>query len=250
MRGCRGVARQTRPPDGALQASGRHTVSTGRVPLCLRPPADAVRRCTARTSGLSTAMGRCLQSPGGQHRFDMLGGRGAVVTFTDIGDRRAAQKALRERDAAEIRAAESQAAQRRILESATAARQQLVRHLHDGAQQRIVTMVLRLQMAREIYPASIWPSLMLPLSSRAPGWRSCVNWRRASLCPTCSAETVPAWVALSTPGGGIAACRCCSPWRVSPVSWCSRTTTCGHAGTRPSASSSGCPCSRNWRGRS
>ena len=81
--------------------------------------------------------------------IDMPGGRGAVVTFTDISDRLAAQKALRERDAAEIRAAESQAAQRRILESATAARQQLARDLHDGAQQRVVTMLLRLQLARE-----------------------------------------------------------------------------------------------------
>jgi PAS domain S-box-containing protein len=81
--------------------------------------------------------------------IDMPGGRGAVLTFSDIGERLAAQKALRERDAAEIRAAESTAAQRRILESATAARQQLARDLHDGAQQRIVTIVLRLQMARE-----------------------------------------------------------------------------------------------------
>jgi PAS domain S-box-containing protein len=81
--------------------------------------------------------------------IDMPGGRGAVLTFSDISERLAAQKALRERDAAEIRAAESQAAQRRILESATAARQQLARDLHDGAQQRIVTMLLRMQMARE-----------------------------------------------------------------------------------------------------
>ena len=81
--------------------------------------------------------------------IDMPGGRGAVITFTDISDRLAAQKARWERDAAEIRAAESQAAQRRILECATAARQQLASDLHDGAQQRIVTMVLRLQLARE-----------------------------------------------------------------------------------------------------
>ncbi len=81
--------------------------------------------------------------------IDMPGGRGAVVAFTDISERLAAQKALRERDAAHIRAAESQAAQRRILEGATAARQQLARDLHDGAQQRVVTLMLRLQMARE-----------------------------------------------------------------------------------------------------
>src|SRR5262249_12901476 len=43
----------------------------------------------------------------------------------------------------------SQAAQRRILESATAARRQLARDLHDGAQQRLVALVLELRLARE-----------------------------------------------------------------------------------------------------
>jgi signal transduction histidine kinase len=81
--------------------------------------------------------------------IDMPGGRGAVFAFTDIGERLAAEKALRERDAAEIRAAESQAAQRRILESATAARRQLARDLHDGAQQRLVALVLELRLARD-----------------------------------------------------------------------------------------------------
>jgi PAS domain S-box-containing protein len=81
--------------------------------------------------------------------IDMPGGRGAVLAFTDIGERLAAEKALRERDAAEIRAAESQAAQRRILDSATAARRQLARDLHDGAQQRLVALVLELRLARD-----------------------------------------------------------------------------------------------------
>jgi PAS domain S-box-containing protein len=81
--------------------------------------------------------------------IDMPGGRGAVFAFTDISERLAAEKALRERDAAEIRAAESRAAQRRILESATAARRQLARDLHDGAQQRLVTLMLELRLARD-----------------------------------------------------------------------------------------------------
>jgi PAS domain S-box-containing protein len=81
--------------------------------------------------------------------IDMPGGRGAVFAFTDISERLAAERALRERDAAEIRAAESQAAQRRILESATAARQQLARDLHDGAQQRLVALELELRLARD-----------------------------------------------------------------------------------------------------
>jgi PAS domain S-box-containing protein len=81
--------------------------------------------------------------------IDVPGGRGAVFAFTDISERLAAQRALRERAAAEIRAAESQAAQRRILESATVARRQLARDLHDGAQQRLVALVLELRLALE-----------------------------------------------------------------------------------------------------
>lgn len=81
--------------------------------------------------------------------IDMPGGRGAVLAFTDITERLASEKAIRERDAAEIRAAESRAAQRRILESATAARHQLARDLHDGVQQRLVTLLLGLQLAQD-----------------------------------------------------------------------------------------------------
>jgi PAS domain S-box-containing protein len=80
--------------------------------------------------------------------IDMPGGRGAVLAFTDITERLASEMAIRERDAAEIRAAESRAAQRRILDSATAARHQLARDLHDGAQQRLVSLLLGLQLAR------------------------------------------------------------------------------------------------------
>jgi PAS domain S-box-containing protein len=81
--------------------------------------------------------------------IDIPGGRGAVFAFTDISERLAAEKALRERDAAEIRAAASQAAQRRILESATAACRQLASDLHDGAQQRLVALGIELRLARD-----------------------------------------------------------------------------------------------------
>ena len=52
-------------------------------------------------------------------------------------------------DAAEIRAAESHAAQRRIVENSAAVRREVARDLHDGAQQRLITMLISLQIARE-----------------------------------------------------------------------------------------------------
>jgi PAS domain S-box-containing protein len=81
--------------------------------------------------------------------IDMPTGRGVVLSFIDTTQRRAAEQAVRDRDAAEIRATESRAAQRRILESATNARRQLARDLHDGAQQHFVNLMVALRMARE-----------------------------------------------------------------------------------------------------
>jgi PAS domain S-box-containing protein len=74
-------------------------------------------------------------------------GLGLVVAFNDVGARRAAERAARERDVAEARAAEHRAAQQRIIEAADAARAQLERDLHDGAQQQFVSAVLHLRMA-------------------------------------------------------------------------------------------------------
>jgi PAS domain S-box-containing protein len=81
--------------------------------------------------------------------LEMPKGHGAVLAFTDITERRAAEQALRERDAAEIRAAESRAAQRRIVENAITARRQMARDLHDGTQQRLVSLLIMLRLARE-----------------------------------------------------------------------------------------------------
>lgn len=81
--------------------------------------------------------------------IQMADGYGAVLAFTDITDRRAAEEAARQRDAAEIRATESRAAQRRIVESSAAVRRQVVRDLHDGAQQRLISLLIGLHVARE-----------------------------------------------------------------------------------------------------
>jgi PAS domain S-box-containing protein len=74
-------------------------------------------------------------------------GPGVVVSFTDIEEQRKAEQAARERDVAEARAEELRVARRRIIEAADAARAQLVRDLHDGAQQQFVSAVLNLKMA-------------------------------------------------------------------------------------------------------
>jgi PAS domain S-box-containing protein len=76
-------------------------------------------------------------------------GIGMVIAFTDVRERREAERAARERDVAEARAAEARAAQRRTIEAADAARRQVTRDLHDGAQQQFVNVVINLQLSRQ-----------------------------------------------------------------------------------------------------
>ena len=63
----------------------------------------------------------------------------------DITARRAAEQALREHEIVETRLAEVHASRARILEAADRARREIERNLHDGAQQRFVSVALRLQ---------------------------------------------------------------------------------------------------------
>jgi PAS domain S-box-containing protein len=83
--------------------------------------------------------------------IDTPAGRGAVVAFTDIEESRKAEQAIRERDIALAREIEGRAAQRRVIEAADAARRQVARDLHDGAQQKLVNVVLNLQATRELW---------------------------------------------------------------------------------------------------
>ncbi len=64
----------------------------------------------------------------------------------DITARRAAEDALRERDVAEAQLAEVRASRARILDAADRARLEIEHNLHDGAQQRFVSIALRLQI--------------------------------------------------------------------------------------------------------
>ena len=69
-----------------------------------------------------------------------VGGRGAIVVFQDITERRAAQAAL-------VRERAVHASRARIVEATLDERRRLGRDLHDGAQQRLVNVVLGLRLA-------------------------------------------------------------------------------------------------------
>jgi len=79
--------------------------------------------------------------------FELPGGLGAVTAFTDIESHLEAERVARERDVAEARADMLRAGRRRMIEAADAARAQLTRDLHDGAQQQFVSALLTLQLA-------------------------------------------------------------------------------------------------------
>jgi PAS domain S-box-containing protein len=78
--------------------------------------------------------------------FAMSDGRGTVSAFSDV----EARQLARERDVAQARAEELQIARRRVIEAADAARAQLERDLHDGAQQQFVSAVITLKLAERL----------------------------------------------------------------------------------------------------
>ena len=82
--------------------------------------------------------------------IDTPTGRGAVLAFTDIEEQRRVERAERERDVAQARESEALAAQRRIVEAGYAARRRVTRDLHDGAQQKLVGLVINLRLAGEM----------------------------------------------------------------------------------------------------
>ena len=98
--------------------------------------------------------GQLVRGPGGRRWMD-----GAIF---DITDRREAEDALRRREVEAARSAELHASRARIVEAADAARRKIERDLHDGAQQRLVTLALDVRVARrqvERDPASAGPFL-------------------------------------------------------------------------------------------
>jgi PAS domain S-box-containing protein len=84
--------------------------------------------------------GQPVPGPGGRVWMD-----GAIV---DITDRRAAEEALREKEIEDARTEELRASRVRIVQAADAARRKIERDLHDGAQQRLVSLALEVRLAR------------------------------------------------------------------------------------------------------
>src|SRR5215207_5432674 len=66
----------------------------------------------------------------------------------DITERRAAEEALRRREIEAARTEELRASRARIVAAADAARRKIERDLHDGAQQRLVSLALDVRVAR------------------------------------------------------------------------------------------------------
>jgi PAS domain S-box-containing protein len=77
----------------------------------------------------------------------MRGGRGAVVVFRDVTSRIEDEHAARREAVERARAQEIHASRARIVEAADAERRRLGRDLHDGAQQRLVRILLALRLA-------------------------------------------------------------------------------------------------------
>lgn len=77
----------------------------------------------------------------------MAAGRGAVVVFRDVTAQLAAEEAARREAVERARAEEIHASRARIVEAADAERRRLVRDLHDGAQQRLIRILLALKLA-------------------------------------------------------------------------------------------------------
>jgi PAS domain S-box-containing protein len=84
--------------------------------------------------------GQLVAGPGGRLWLD-----GAMF---DITERRAAEQALRRREIEDVRTAELRASRGRIVQAADAARRRIERDLHDGAQQRLLALVLEVRLAR------------------------------------------------------------------------------------------------------
>jgi PAS domain S-box-containing protein len=81
-------------------------------------------------------------------------GNGAVVVFRDITEQLESEAATARAVAEQARAEELAASRARIVSAAAEERRRIVRDLHDGAQQRLVQALLRIEEARREAPSA------------------------------------------------------------------------------------------------
>jgi PAS domain S-box-containing protein len=105
----------------------------------------------------------------------MRGRRGAVVAFRDISDVLTAE-ALRRREAVDrTRLQELEASRARIVAAADAERRRVGRDLHDGAQQRLVHLLMTLQRAGKQLDADAAPEARATLDEAAREARAAIG---------------------------------------------------------------------------
>ena len=170
------------PRHGPLQVPRRHAVPGGG--LRGRAGAQRGRDAAGAQDWLVRKDGSIVRIAYSTAPFVLPGGLGAVTALTDIEEQLRGGRAARERDVAAARAAELRAARRRIIEAADAARAQVTRDLHDGAQQQFVSALLSMQMAEgraDSDPAAAAGSAQPPPSRPARGSPTCAISPRASI---------------------------------------------------------------------
>jgi len=127
-----------------------------------RFPADECPLLRARTSGRTVRVeqdwfvrrdGSMVPVSYASAPLETRHGPSAVVVFRDISERLESE-AARERAAAErARAEELQASRARLVAAAAEERRRIGRDIHDGAQQRLVQALLRIEQARRASPS-------------------------------------------------------------------------------------------------
>ena len=168
-------------------------------PSASEPSPSSTGSCapTASCAGCSTAARWC-RAPGGRLWVD-----GAMF---DVTERRAAEEALRRHESS--RPAPRSCARRACASSRPPTPPGAIeRDLHDGAQQRLVAVVLTPGARGAGAPAPTPGSFPRPPSELARGWPSCATWHTGSTRP-CSAST-----------GSPPRSTAWSPARRSPSTW-------------------------------
>jgi PAS domain S-box-containing protein len=129
--------------------------------------------------------------PDGEERWVLERGQGQLAgdgrqwldgAIFDITTRRAAERALRERELVDAQLPEVHASRARILEAADSARREIEHNLHDGAQQHFVSVALRLQVWLNTHKDLADDSraeVSAVLADLRPASPSCVTWHTA-----------------------------------------------------------------------